>query len=65
MKDLGKFISSCYVTNFPMNIELNELWSICESFRKMDEVYITRKMSKIEKRFMLVRFLGVQDERGS
>ncbi|CAI9292831.1 unnamed protein product [Lactuca saligna] len=53
---------SIYITNFPPNMESQDLWKMCGEVGTVSDVYLGRKLSKLGKRFAFVRFLRVQDE---
>nr|KAJ0197561.1 hypothetical protein LSAT_V11C700352600 [Lactuca sativa] len=53
---------SMYITNFPPNMESQDLWKMCGEVGTVSDVYLARKLSKLGKRFAFVRFLRVQDE---
>ncbi|GJX04162.1 RNA-directed DNA polymerase, eukaryota [Tanacetum coccineum] len=61
-KDLEKIATSFFITNFPPNVDAKRLWIACESFGRIADAFISRKLSKRGKRFGFVRFLGVLNE---
>ncbi|CAI9292825.1 unnamed protein product [Lactuca saligna] len=60
-RNKGKAVSM-YITNFPPNMESQDLWKICGEVGTVYDVYLARKLSKLGKRFAFVRFLRVEDE---
>ncbi|CAH1426155.1 unnamed protein product [Lactuca virosa] len=52
-----------FFTNFLVDMDNKQLWSICEKYGRVSDVYIARKLSKAGKRFAFGRFLRVQDEK--
>ncbi|GJY50339.1 RNA-directed DNA polymerase, eukaryota, reverse transcriptase zinc-binding domain protein [Tanacetum coccineum] len=58
-KDLEKIATSFFITNFPAYVDAKRLWIACESFGRIADAFIARKLSKRGKRFGFVRFLGV------
>ncbi|PWA51624.1 Endonuclease/exonuclease/phosphatase [Artemisia annua] len=61
-KDLAKVATSFFITNFPTYVDAKRLWIACESFGKIADAFIARKLSKRGKRFGFLRFLGVTNE---
>nr|GEV33676.1 RNA-directed DNA polymerase, eukaryota [Tanacetum cinerariifolium] len=52
---------SVFVTNFPDSFGSRDLWSLCEEYGKVVDVFIPNLKSKAGKRFAFVRFIGVDD----
>ncbi|GJU90435.1 RNA-directed DNA polymerase, eukaryota, partial [Tanacetum coccineum] len=52
---------SVFVTNFPDYFRSRDLWSLCEAYGKVVDVYIPNRKSKAGKRFAFVRFIRVDD----
>lgn len=50
-----------YITNFPLHLYVWELWRICEHHRKVTDIYIPKKLSKLGKPFDFVRFNRVNN----
>nr|GEX81150.1 hypothetical protein [Tanacetum cinerariifolium] len=61
-KDLAKIATSFFITNFLTYIDSKRLWVTCESFGRIADAFISKKLSKRGKRFGFVRFLGVSNE---
>ncbi|GKB82858.1 RNA-directed DNA polymerase, eukaryota, reverse transcriptase zinc-binding domain protein, partial [Tanacetum coccineum] len=55
-------VSSFYITNFPEFVDANQLWKACESYGRIVDAFISRKLSKLGKQFGFVRFQGVSDD---
>lgn len=52
-----------FLTTFPSDLDNKQLWSMCEKYGRVSNVYIAQKLSKFGKSFACVRFLKVQDEK--
>nr|GEZ30010.1 RNA-directed DNA polymerase, eukaryota, nucleotide-binding alpha-beta plait domain protein [Tanacetum cinerariifolium] len=52
---------SVFVTNFPNSFGSRDLWSLCEEYGKVVDVFIPNRKSKAGKRFAFVRFIRVDD----
>nr|GFA87687.1 hypothetical protein [Tanacetum cinerariifolium] len=52
---------SVFVTNFPDIFGSRDLWSLCEEYGKVVDVFIPNQKSKAGKRFAFVRFIRVDD----
>nr|GEY06184.1 RNA-directed DNA polymerase, eukaryota [Tanacetum cinerariifolium] len=52
---------SVFVTNFPDSFGSRDLWSLCEEYGKVVDVFIPNRKSKAGKRFAFVRFIRVDD----
>nr|GEY17621.1 RNA-directed DNA polymerase, eukaryota, nucleotide-binding alpha-beta plait domain protein [Tanacetum cinerariifolium] len=50
-----------FVTNFLDNFGSRDLWSLCEEYGKVVDVFILNRKSKAGKRFAFVRFIRVDD----
>ncbi|CAH1446166.1 unnamed protein product [Lactuca virosa] len=61
--NIDKVSTPFFLTNFPSDMDNKQLWSICEKYGRVSDVYIARKLSKSGKRIAFVRFLKVQDEK--
>ncbi|GJU42030.1 RNA-directed DNA polymerase, eukaryota, reverse transcriptase zinc-binding domain protein [Tanacetum coccineum] len=62
MVDTEKIATSFFITNFPTYVDAKRLWIACESFGRIADAFIAKKLSKRGKRFGFVRFLGVSNE---
>ncbi|KAL4591448.1 hypothetical protein LXL04_004414 [Taraxacum kok-saghyz] len=54
---------SSYVTNLPKDIKTNELWNRCTMLGTVIDVHIAHKLSKMERRFGIVRFIKVRNSK--
>nr|GEY17098.1 hypothetical protein [Tanacetum cinerariifolium] len=52
---------SVFVTNFPDYFGSHDLWSLCEAYGKVVDVFIPNRKSKAGKRFAFIRFIRVDD----
>nr|GFA15080.1 RNA-directed DNA polymerase, eukaryota [Tanacetum cinerariifolium] len=52
---------SVFVTNFLDSFRSRDLWSLCEEYGKVVDVFIPNRKSKAGKRFAFVRFIRVDD----
>nr|GFA37584.1 hypothetical protein CTI12_AA191580 [Tanacetum cinerariifolium] len=52
---------SVFVTNFPDSFGSRDLWSLCEEYGKVVDLFIPNRKSKAGKRFAFVRFIRVDD----
>nr|GEV07363.1 RNA-directed DNA polymerase, eukaryota [Tanacetum cinerariifolium] len=52
---------SVFVTNFPANYGPHDLWTLCETYGKVVDVFILNRLSKAGKRFAFVLFIKVDD----
>ncbi|GKA21860.1 RNA-directed DNA polymerase, eukaryota, nucleotide-binding alpha-beta plait domain protein, partial [Tanacetum coccineum] len=52
---------SVFVTKFPDYFRSRDLWSLCEAYGKVVDVYIPNRKSKAGKRFAFGRFIRVDD----
>nr|GFA30892.1 UvrD-like helicase, ATP-binding domain, P-loop containing nucleoside triphosphate hydrolase [Tanacetum cinerariifolium] len=50
-----------FVTNFPDSFGSRDLWSLCEKYGKVVDVFIPNRKSKAGKRFAFVRSIRVDD----
>nr|GEZ75374.1 hypothetical protein [Tanacetum cinerariifolium] len=50
-----------FVTNFPDYFKSRDLWSLCEAYGKVVDVFIPNRKSKAGKHFAFVRFIRVDD----
>ncbi|GKF00211.1 RNA-directed DNA polymerase, eukaryota, partial [Tanacetum coccineum] len=58
--DFTRSISkSIFVTNFPDDITAKDLWSVCQTYGTVVDVFIPNRKSKVGKRFAFVRFIKV------
>nr|GEX56060.1 hypothetical protein [Tanacetum cinerariifolium] len=55
---ISKFV---FVTNFLDSFGSRDLWSLCEEYGKVVDVFIPNQKSKAGKRFAFVRFIRVDD----
>nr|GFA75811.1 RNA-directed DNA polymerase, eukaryota [Tanacetum cinerariifolium] len=55
-KNLQDVTNTAYITNFPTSLGSKDLWQHCEKYGTVANVYITRKLSKVGRRFAFVRF---------
>lgn len=64
VKNRGWNVDNVYVPFFymvfPVDIDSKNIWSICEKFGYVSDVYIARKPSKIGKSFAYDRFIKVK-----
>ncbi|GKA66196.1 RNA-directed DNA polymerase, eukaryota, reverse transcriptase zinc-binding domain protein [Tanacetum coccineum] len=60
-KNLQDVTETVFITNFPTSFESKDLWQTCNEHGTVADVYITRKLSKIGRRFAFVRFLKVKN----
>ncbi|CAI9269548.1 unnamed protein product [Lactuca saligna] len=60
---IEKVSSPFYVTNFPVDFGVKELWDACVKVGIVVDVYIAKKLSKLGKHFAFVRFIKVSDEK--
>ncbi|CAH1448081.1 unnamed protein product [Lactuca virosa] len=63
LKLIENVSSPFYVTNFPIDLGVKELWDACAKVGTMADVYIAKKLSKLGKRFAFVRFIKVSDDK--
>ncbi|GJZ00486.1 RNA-directed DNA polymerase, eukaryota, reverse transcriptase zinc-binding domain protein [Tanacetum coccineum] len=61
-KDMENIATSFFIINFPIYVDAKRLWIACESFGRIADAFIAKKLSKRGKRFGFVRFLGVSNE---
>ncbi|GKF19239.1 RNA-directed DNA polymerase, eukaryota, nucleotide-binding alpha-beta plait domain protein [Tanacetum coccineum] len=60
--DQARMISkSIFVTNFPDSTTSKDLWSVCQAYGAVVDVYIPNRKSKAGKRFAFVRFIKVDN----
>nr|GEW23296.1 RNA-directed DNA polymerase, eukaryota, nucleotide-binding alpha-beta plait domain protein [Tanacetum cinerariifolium] len=60
--DLTRSISkSIFVTNFPDDTSAKALWSVCQTYGTVVDVFILNRKSKAGKRFAFVRFIRVDN----
>ncbi|KAL4584700.1 hypothetical protein LXL04_009308 [Taraxacum kok-saghyz] len=52
---------SIYITNFPLHVGVMEIRQACEKFGRVLDVFISKNLSKLGKRFGFVRFPKVLD----
>nr|GEY05887.1 RNA-directed DNA polymerase, eukaryota, nucleotide-binding alpha-beta plait domain protein [Tanacetum cinerariifolium] len=52
---------SIFVTNFPDHFTFRDLWSVCDEYGKVVDVYIPNRKSKAGSRFAFVRYIKVVD----
>ncbi|GJW83390.1 RNA-directed DNA polymerase, eukaryota, partial [Tanacetum coccineum] len=52
---------SVFVTNFPVSFGPRDLWTLCEAYGKVVDVFIPNRLSKAGKRFAFVGFIKVDD----
>ncbi|GJY07997.1 RNA-directed DNA polymerase, eukaryota [Tanacetum coccineum] len=52
---------SIFVTNFPDDTTSKDLWSVCQTYGTLVDVYIPNHKSKAGKRFAFVRFIRVDN----
>ncbi|KAK9060509.1 hypothetical protein SSX86_021213 [Deinandra increscens subsp. villosa] len=60
-RDLQKVSSSVFITNFPPNTTMQELWKHCDAWGRVSDVFISSRLTKSGRRFGFVRFVGVKD----
>lgn len=60
--NLGDVSVTIYVTNFPESMIVKDIRSICDRHGLVAYVYIARKLSKIGRCFVFVRFLRINDK---
>nr|GEW19097.1 RNA-directed DNA polymerase, eukaryota [Tanacetum cinerariifolium] len=58
---VNRISKSVFVTNFPDSFGSRDLWSLCEVYCKVVDVFIPNRKSKADKRFAFVRFIRVED----
>ncbi|GKC18050.1 RNA-directed DNA polymerase, eukaryota, nucleotide-binding alpha-beta plait domain protein [Tanacetum coccineum] len=58
---VNRISKSGFVTNFPDSFGSRDLWSLCEVYGKVVDVFIPNRKSKAGKRFAFVRFIRVED----
>ncbi|GKC71709.1 RNA-directed DNA polymerase, eukaryota [Tanacetum coccineum] len=58
---VNRISKSVFVTNFPDSFGSRDLWSLCEVYGKVVDVFIPNRKSKAGKRFAFVRFIRVED----
>ncbi|PNX64624.1 hypothetical protein L195_g062207, partial [Trifolium pratense] len=59
--NIDKVATSFFVTNFPDELNLGDLWKIFAKFGSLGDVYIPNKVDKWGKRFAFVKFKNVKD----
>ncbi|GKD52948.1 RNA-directed DNA polymerase, eukaryota [Tanacetum coccineum] len=60
--DQARMISkSIFVMNFPDSTTSKDLWSVCQAYGAVVDVYILNQKSKARKRFAFVRFIKVDN----
>ncbi|MCH79581.1 hypothetical protein A2U01_0000333 [Trifolium medium] len=59
--NIDKVATSFYVSNFPDDLNMGDLWKIFARFGSLGDVYIPNKVDKWGKRFAFVKFKGVKD----
>lgn len=52
--------TTMYITKFPSSYKSKDSWRMCEKHGVVVDVYITRKLSKVGRRFLFVRFIHVE-----
>ncbi|PWA69704.1 hypothetical protein CTI12_AA294250 [Artemisia annua] len=62
-RELDRFSVNFYVSNFPSFLTARDLWKEFEGYGKLVDVYIARKVSKLGKRFVFIRYANVIEER--
>ncbi|CAI9276863.1 unnamed protein product [Lactuca saligna] len=55
-------VSFFYITNFPNSVQLSDRWRVCGRLGQIINVFISRKLSRMGKRFGFIRFVGVISE---
>ncbi|KAK9063756.1 hypothetical protein SSX86_017628 [Deinandra increscens subsp. villosa] len=61
--DLKKVTTSIFITNFPPNSSVHEIWKHVERWGKIADVYISPRLTKSGRKFGFVRFVGITDVR--
>ncbi|GKE26578.1 nucleotide-binding alpha-beta plait domain-containing protein [Tanacetum coccineum] len=56
-----KISRSVFVTNFPDQFSVKDLWNTCKNYGHVVDAYIPNRRSKAGKRFGFVRFINVFD----
>ncbi|GKD63126.1 RNA-directed DNA polymerase, eukaryota, partial [Tanacetum coccineum] len=60
-EDVSKISISIYVTNFPYTVDSNGLGNLCGKHGTVVDVYLSKKLSKLGKRYAFVRFIKIDD----
>ncbi|GJT65053.1 RNA-directed DNA polymerase, eukaryota [Tanacetum coccineum] len=58
---LERLSCNVFITNFPSDVTVRELWNACDQYGKVLDVYTPKKLSKQGKAFAFVRFKKVND----
>jgi RNA recognition motif-containing protein len=60
VSNVDKNSMSFYVSNFPEEVNVGDLWKIFAHYGSVGDVYIPNKVDKWGKRFAFVKFKGVK-----
>ncbi|GJW27971.1 RNA-directed DNA polymerase, eukaryota [Tanacetum coccineum] len=58
---MDRVATSFYVSNLPDLLDAKGLWKACMPYKRLADTFIAKKLSKRDKRFGFIRFLGVTD----
>nr|GEW86342.1 hypothetical protein [Tanacetum cinerariifolium] len=59
--DLAKIYLTVYVSNFPSNLMVRELWNICGKMWTLVDVYIAKHKNKLGKMFAFCRYINLSN----
>ena len=61
--NVDRILVSFYFTSFPDDIDSKRLWTICDKYGVVSDVYMACKLSNLGKKFSFVGFIKVVDQR--